>query len=160
MSLVVIDEHLHTLKRVLERVRLAKLKLKPSKCKVVKRELQFLGHIVSSKGISVCTDKIDGVTTWPFPKDKHELRAFLGFAGYYHHFIQAFSTKAAGLTHMLRKDIPVQRNPAALESFEYLKKALTEMPVLALSRDEGANTIDCDASNVGCGSGPQSDGSR
>ena len=95
-----------------------------------------MGHRVSADDLSVCMDKLDADLSWPFTKDKHELCSFLGLAGYYCHFIPSFSTKAASLNAMLGDGVPVCQSPESLQSFEFLKKALTEAPVLALPRDD------------------------
>nr|XP_015833287.1 PREDICTED: uncharacterized protein LOC107397493 [Tribolium castaneum] len=46
-------EHLERLKSVFDRLRQANLKLKPTKCNFLMREAKYLGHIISSEGVSV-----------------------------------------------------------------------------------------------------------
>jgi len=70
-------------RELFERLRYANLKLKPSKCKLLRSELSFLGHVVSSKGVGTDPEKISAVQDWPVPTDVKEVRSFLGLACYY-----------------------------------------------------------------------------
>ncbi|KAA0039194.1 pol protein [Cucumis melo var. makuwa] len=74
------EEHLH---QVLETLRANKLYAKFSKCKFWLKKVSFLGHVVSSEGVSVDPAKIEAVTNWPRPSTVSEIRSFLGLAGYY-----------------------------------------------------------------------------
>ena len=59
------EEHIHRLRAVFEKLMAAGLKLKPSKCDFFKKEIKYLGHVVSEKGVSTDPDKIKAVTEWP-----------------------------------------------------------------------------------------------
>ena len=76
------DETLSHLSCVLERLKSAGLKLKPSKCDWFRKSVKFLGHIVSQEGISCDREKISAVRDWSVPKSVSEVRSFLGFASY------------------------------------------------------------------------------
>ena len=65
--------------------------LKPSKCFFFKEEIEYLGHVVSGKGISTNPKKIEAVSKWPTPRTVYDVRSFLGFVGYYRRFIKNFS---------------------------------------------------------------------
>ena len=51
----------------------------------------FLGHVINQYGIKMESSKVNAVTSWPPPKNIHELRSFLGPAGYYRRFVKDFS---------------------------------------------------------------------
>ena len=77
------SEHLKNLDNVFQRLRNAGLKLKPQKCAFLKKEVLYLGHLVSRSGIATDPAKIDKVQTWPVPASTKEVQRFLGFASYY-----------------------------------------------------------------------------
>jgi hypothetical protein len=82
-----IPTHLQRLELVLSRLQSANLILKPSKCSFLKREVNFLGYKVSSKGIETDSRKIEAVLDWHTPKKLKEVRGFLGLCGYYRKFV-------------------------------------------------------------------------
>ena len=77
------EEHLRRLGLLFDRIRTATLKLKPTQCQFLKRELSFLGHVVSSKGIKTDSHKVESVRPWPIPVDIKEFQSFIGLAIYY-----------------------------------------------------------------------------
>jgi hypothetical protein len=96
------------LKLVLERFRIAKLKLRPKKCLLFQKTVKFLGHWVSQEGIKVDQEKIAVITSWEFPKNKTELRTFMGMSQYYRCYCQNYSVIAAPLNEMLKNDQKVE----------------------------------------------------
>jgi hypothetical protein len=85
------QEHILNLRKVLERFREARLKLNLGKCQRLQKDVKYLGHIVSSEGISTDPEKLKAVREWPTPKDKHEIGSFLGLCTYYRRFISGFA---------------------------------------------------------------------
>ena len=96
------EEHIHRLKAVFEKLKAAGLKLKPSKCDFFKKEIKYLGHVVSEQGVSTDPDKIKAVTEWPQPTTVTEVRSFFGFVSYYRRFIPNFSKVAKPLNKLLQ----------------------------------------------------------
>ena len=134
------EEHIHRLRAVFEKLKAAGLKLKPLKCDFFKKEIKYLGHVVSEKGVSTDPDKIKAVTEWPQPTTVTEVRSFLGFVNYYRRFIPNFSKVAKPLNKLLqnleetpsqKKKFKVHWEPEQQEAFETLKGLCTESPVLA-----------------------------
>ena len=74
------EEHIHRLRLVFNRIRAAGLKLKPTKCRFLRKEVAFLGHVVSADGIKTDPGKVEAVKTWPVPLNVKELQSFLGLA--------------------------------------------------------------------------------
>ena len=122
---------LGALRRVLERVAAAGLKLHPEKCHFMRREVSFLGHRVGKEGISTMEDKVGAVRDWPTPTDQRQLKSFLGLASYYRRFVRGFSSVAAPLNRLLPKDKAFTWTVECEEAFNTLKRALIEAPVLA-----------------------------
>lgn len=85
------EEHLNNLNLVINRLHEANLKLKAKKCNFFCKEVSFLGHIVSSKGIKTVPAKTKAVYDWTRPTNKSELRSFLGLVSYYRKFIKEFA---------------------------------------------------------------------
>ena len=94
------EEHVHRLKAVFNKLRAASLKLKPSKCDLFRKEIKYLGHVVSNEGVSTDPDKIKSATEWPQPTTVTEVRSFLGFVSYYRRFIPNFSEVAKPLNKL------------------------------------------------------------
>jgi hypothetical protein len=97
------EEHATHLRVVLQRLRDHKLYAKFSKCEFWVQSVKFLGHTISHDGISVDPSKVQEVMDWKPPKSVHQIRSFLGLAGYYRRFIPDFSRIAKPMTKLLKK---------------------------------------------------------
>jgi len=145
------EEHLERLSSVFQRLRSARLKLKPSKCHLLRRTVEFLGHIVSKAGIAVDPSKVQEVAAWPTPSKLRDVRAFLGLCAYYRKFIAGFSRVAAPLFALTKKDRSFTWDDDCQIAFDRLKTALTTAPVLSLPVEGETYVLDCDASDLGIG---------
>jgi hypothetical protein len=85
------EEHAKHLRIVLTRLREHQLYVKFSKCVFWLEEIQFLGHILSAKGIAVDPSKVKDILEWNSPTIVHQVWSFLGLASYCHRFILDFS---------------------------------------------------------------------
>ena len=95
------EEHEEHLRVVLSRLREHKLYAKFSKCEFWLKKVPFLGHVLSENGISVDPSKVQEVMDWKAPTSVHEVRSFLGLAGYYRRFIPDFSKISKPMTRLL-----------------------------------------------------------
>jgi len=118
------EEHVSRLGEVFHRIRQANLKLKPSKCSLFQRQVEFLGHLVSGDGIAMQPDKIEAIRTWPECRNVTEVRAFLGTCGYYRRFIKDFSVIASPLCELLKKNEPFTWTDEQQQAFRTLKDRL------------------------------------
>src|SRR5206468_7115060 len=137
-----VPEHLDRLRLVLERLRNAGLKLKPSKCDLLQRTISFLGHIVSERGVATDPSEIEAVTDWPTPTNVTEVRAFLGLCSYYRRFVQNFSQIAGPLHHLTGQAIRFDWSEECEKAFVELKSRLVTTPILAMPRDGGGFRLD------------------
>ena len=145
------DEHLLSLELVLNRIRYAGVKLKPSKCKLFQSEVKYLGFKVTGSTISADESKTACIASWPFPSNVSELRSLIGFLSYYRSFIRDFARRIEPLNEMLRKNEPIVATERRLQAFNDLKSALTNAPVLGIFRSEGEIVVDVDTSSTSCG---------
>ena len=144
-------EHLGNLQEVLQRLRDAGLKLKPSKCAFFRQSVKYLGHVISREGISVDQEKVTKVATWPTPTSTQEVQRFLGFAGYYRRFIRDFAEIAKPLHHITEKATPFRWSTESQLAFETLRKELITAPLLAHPDFTQKFILDTDASDTGLG---------
>ena len=146
-----VTETLARLRVVFERLRLAGLKLKPSKCHLFQQSVAYLGHIVSSEGIATDPQKVETVASWPTPRCVREVRSFLGLASYYRRFIRGFAEIASPLHALTEKAREFMWTESCQEAFDELKNRLQAAPVLSYPIPEGNFILDTDASGDGIG---------
>ncbi|GFS39102.1 retrovirus-related Pol polyprotein from transposon gypsy [Nephila pilipes] len=84
------EDHLRNIRRVLEKLKIANLKLNPSKCNLFRCEVDYLGYIISAKSVRTDPEKISAVKNWSRPEDVHQLRSFRGLCTYYRKFVKGF----------------------------------------------------------------------
>jgi hypothetical protein len=125
------EEHAQHLWIVLTRLRKHQLYAKFSKCAFWLEEIQFLGHVLSARGIAVDPSKFKDILECKPPTTVHQVRSFLGLAGCYRRFIPDFSKLVKPITSLLKNDIKFNWSSKCNEAFEQLKTLLTTAPVLA-----------------------------
>jgi hypothetical protein len=141
-------KHLHV---ILQRLRDHHLYAKFSKCEFWLDTVKFLGHTISSDSISVDPSKVQEVMDWKPPTSVHQIRSFLGLAGYYHRFIPDFSRIAKSMIELLKKGAKFSWDRKCEDAFHTLRDHLTTAPVLAQPDVSKPFDIYCDASGTGLG---------
>jgi hypothetical protein len=146
------EGHAEHLRIVLQRLRDHKLYAKFSKCEFWLDSVKFLGHTISIEGISVDPSKVQGVMDWKPPKSVHQIRSFLGLAGYYRRFVPDFSRIAKPMTELLKKGVKFVRDEKCENAFQTLMHYLTSAPVLAQPDNSKPYEVYCDAlgTSLGC----------
>ncbi|KAG8495806.1 hypothetical protein CXB51_007710 [Gossypium anomalum] len=142
------SEHLQHLSSVLLILREQQLYAKQTKCCFGSSQIQYLGHILHAKTISMDTTNIDCISSWPTPRLAKELRSFLGLSRYYRRFIRNYGVIAKPLTDLLKKN-SWGWSKQATEVFQVLKRALTTASVLVLPNFQLEFTVDTNASGFG-----------
>ena len=85
----------------------------------------------SGNGVQACPTKVKDILSWPIPKSLTALQAFLGLTGFYRRFVQHYATIVSPLTDLL-KATTLKWTTIAETTFNHLKNAMTNLPVLAL----------------------------
>ncbi|GJT77488.1 putative reverse transcriptase domain-containing protein [Tanacetum coccineum] len=145
------EEHEEHLKTILELLKKEQLYAKFSKCDFWLESVQFLGHVIDSKGVHVDPAKIEAIKNWATPTTPTEVRQFLGLAGYYRRFIEGFSLISKPLTKLTQKNKKYEWGKDEEEAFELLKQKLCCAPILALPEGSEDFVVYCDASLKGFG---------
>ncbi|KAF6216167.1 hypothetical protein GE061_000506 [Apolygus lucorum] len=144
-------DHINWLKRVFTVLREAGIKLNPKKCKLFRREVGYLGVVVSKDGITTDPGTTKRVLDWPRPLNVKELQSFLSLCSYYRAFIPQFAKRAAPLYALQNKNTDFEWRPECDEAFADIKSALTTPPVLGHPVPGAPFVLDTDASDRGVG---------
>ena len=123
--------------------------MKPEKCRLLQRRVPFVGHILSVQEVSTDPEKVPAVKSWHPPTNVSELRVFLGKIGYSRKFIPDFATLASPLFQLDEKVRNFVWSNDCQRSFDTLKQALCEAPVLAFPRFDLPFILDTNASTTG-----------
>lgn len=146
------DEHLQHLQSILLVLRQNKLLVKLCKCEFGIRRIKYLGHILSTEGVSMDKDKIKEalVLNQPTPKSLKALRGFLGLFEYYRKFISGYCVIAEPLTTFIREGNFTWTLEGEI-AFQQLKQALKQAPILSMLDFTKLFIVECDASSSGIG---------
>ena len=147
------EDHLLELRKLLQRIKDANLTVKPSKCQVGFKDLNFVGNHIGEGVMKPEEEKILNILSVPTPTTKKQVRSFLGFIGYYSKYIPNFSAVAAALSDLTRKGQPnkvVWQEPQE-RAFKTLKDLLSKRPILRLADFSKPFILQCDASDSGVG---------
>ena len=142
-------EHLEHLETVFSHLKEAGLKMKRSKCDFFKSEIHYLGHLISTEGISPLPNKLDCIQHMPAPRNMKEIKQFLGFTGYYRKFVPRFADISRPLTTLTKKDKKFEWTPACQKSFNLLKETLCGKPILKYADSSKPYILYTDASKFG-----------
>jgi len=146
-----LEEHMKHLEDVLQRFKKANLTINKEKSEFCKRQVEFLGHIVSKEGTKRNPEKVRAISDFPTPQDKDSLRRFLGSCGWYQSFIKNFSTIAEPLYRNLKKKFQYHWGYEQQDAFETLKRAMCSEVTLSGINYDFPLILKTDASNVGLG---------
>lgn len=146
-----LEEHLQNLKTVFDRLVAAKLRINKDKCSFAKRQIKYLGHVVSESGVHTDPEKVSAVAAIPPPTTLKELRSFLNTAAWYRRFVPNFSTLTSPLNNLLKKTQKWEWGDPQKRAFEQIKQKLIEAPALTCPDFNKTFILQTDASDVGLG---------
>ena len=160
-----LEQHLDRLHAVFSNLEQHNLKLNPAKYAFFRKQVVYLGHVVSEEGIHTDPAKTESVRNWPIPKTTKDVRKFLGFTGYNRRFIEGYAATTRPLNDLLvgHSTYPVARKKSAVKappftwgedqqkSFETIVSRLINPPVLGYADYNLPFTLHTDASVSGLG---------
>lgn len=113
-------------------------------------QVKYLGHLVLHKDVKPLASKVEAIYQWPTLRSTRAIRSFLGLAGFYRRFIRGYATIAAPLVHITTME-HFEWTAQAQTTFEQLKQALSEAPVLALLDFQLPFIVETDAFGIRMG---------
>ena len=125
-----IEDHCKHLRLVFQKLTEQQVYAKASKCLIHVRELEFLGHGITIKGVALVKGKLNAVREWETPTNVKDIRFFLGFANCYRRFVPSYASIVAPLTMLTKKDVLWLWGPLQCRAFVDLKSALCAAPLL------------------------------
>ena len=146
-------KHVDHVKQVLERLRRFSLYVSLKKCEFFTTEVEFLGFVVSTEGVTMDKRRVEAIQEWPKPKSYQEVQVFLGFVNFYRRFIHHYSQIAGSLTSLLKgstkgiKIEPFDWPVEAEEAFHSLRAAFTQAPLLRHFNPELPIRVETDSSD-------------
>lgn len=155
--------HANHISKVFETLAKANMKVQVDKCQFFKKEIEYLGFVISSQGVSTNPTKVQAIVNVPYPNTLKELRSFLGLSGYYRRFVMDYAKIAKPLTTLLRgedgrvsknvsKNKTIDLNENAKKAFDQIKNALiSKEVVLAYPNYNKEFHLTTDASNYAIG---------
>jgi hypothetical protein len=145
------EEHMDHIKQVLEKLELAGMFVKLSKCAFGMESIDFLGHIVTKEGIKPDPKKTKAIAGMTAPTDAHGVRRFLGMASFYRRYIKDFAARTEGMRNLIHKDTIFKWTLNHDKEFEDIKKELISNPVMAYPNFREKFILATDASHKGLG---------
>lgn len=147
-----LEEHIKNLRSVLFKLKSARLKVQLDKSEFLRKEVEFLGHVVNENGVSPNPNKVNIIDKFPLPRTETEIKRFLGMTGYYRRFIENYAHVSKPMTKFLKKNSLIDINDQQyVRAFIDLKEKLSKAPLLIYPDFAEQFEITTDASNVAIG---------
>nr|CAD7424998.1 unnamed protein product [Timema monikensis] len=145
------QEHVEHVREVLTRLRKARLTVNPEKIRFAVSEIDFWGHRISSKGLSISPERTRAIREFPLPKTGRKLSQFLGMVGFYGRIIPNLSSKAGVLYKLKKTGNPLRWSETDKEAFHNLQEDLVAPLVLKMADFEQGFILQTDATSIGLG---------
>ena len=144
------QEHLSHIRMVFEKLKMAHLSMKKSKCSFFSKEIQYLGQILSATGIRPLPAKTQTIQHMQPPMIPIQVRTFLGLVGYYRKFIKGFAKIAKPLTLFIRQQVKFEWTLEHHTAFLHLKESIVQAPILHYPNPDKRCIVYTEASDDAC----------
>ncbi len=152
------DDHLQKLRVVLQRLREAGLKVNAKKSFFGRSELEYLGYWITRDGVQPISKKVEAMRKITTPKNKKELRHFIGIVNYYRDMWIRRSDVLAPLTALTSKEAKWRWTDVEQNAFDKMKNIISHETLLAYPNFNKPFDIHTDASHQQLGSVISQDG--
>lgn len=146
-----LQEHVDRLREVFKRLRETNFKIQLDKSEFLRKEVAYLGHLVTQNGVKPNPDKIKAIKNYPIPSTTKQIKGFLGLLGYYRRFINNFAKITKPLTKCLKKGAKIVHDDEFKSCFDTCKNLLINEPILQYPDFTKVFNLTTDASNVAIG---------
>lgn len=147
-----LQEHIQSLTLIFKKLAEHNLKVQFDKCSFMKKNTEFLGHVLTSEGMKPNPNKIKCIEEYPLPTTEKQLKGFLGATGFYRKFVKDYAKIAHPMIKYLKKGSKINTNdPEYIQAFEILKLNITKHPILKFPNFSKPFTLFTDASNYAIG---------
>lgn len=146
-----LQEHIENLEKVFLRLRSSNFKIQLDKSEFLRKEIAFLGHIITTEGIKPNPAKIEAIQKFPIPRTNREIKSFIGLLSYYRKFIPDLAKLTKPLTECLKKGRKITLDDRYVKAFETCKNILMNDPILQFPDFSKPFILTTDASNIALG---------
>lgn len=140
---------MQNIESIFQRLSEVGLLLKPEKTKLFQKQMTYLGYMLNESGVQVDPSKTDAVTKMCVPKNKKQVRSFVGFCSFYRKFIKGYSDIVKPLTNLFQKDVKFVWGESQQIAFDTIRQKLVEAPILQYPNLDKKFYLTCDASSTG-----------
>jgi hypothetical protein len=125
-----LENHTELLKRLFASLRSAGLRLHPGKCEFLQQSVKYVGHIFSNKGVAADPQKLSAILEFPRPRNKKNIKSFLGMVQFYRGYHKDLSIKIAPLLKLLKKEERFVWTAECEKSFQEVREGLKTLPIM------------------------------
>ncbi|CAA9999732.1 unnamed protein product [Nesidiocoris tenuis] len=120
-----LKRHIEEIRLLFQAMRKFHLRISPQKCAYLRKEVTYLGHHISDKGVLPDESKVAVLKRMPVPRNVKEVKSFVAFASYYRKFVKNFAQIAVPLTRLTKKDVPFRWTSQEQQEATVVQRKLT-----------------------------------
>jgi transposase InsO family protein len=144
-------EHMRVLEATLQRLADAGFTINPAKCKFAQPEVEWLGYLFTKEGVQPWPKKVAAIQAIAQPKNKREIRRFIGMISFYRDLWRNRAHVLAPLHQLAARSTSFQWLPRHTQAFEEAKAIISKTVLLYYPDPNKAFVIDTDSSDLQLG---------